>query len=395
MNQFYREYLDAFVDRSGTHCEKWDGCGEKFGRADVLPMWVADMDFHTVPAVSEALVTRARHAVYGYTSNAKEEKAAETGWLKRRYNLDADPDWILYSPGVVDSIFFCVRALTEKGDKILIQPPVYGPFYRAIEIFERELVKNPLARLPHGWAMDFADLEAKFASGVKMMILCNPHNPVGQVWTRDELQKLVNLAKQYNVIIVSDEIHSDFNLGDIPHTRILSLENSESCVMLTSATKSFNLAGLRQSSMLIKDADMRAKVALEVEKAHAGTPNIFGAIAQMTAYNQGDEWMDAVIEYIRENRDFAADFIGKRIPEIRCEKQNGTYLMWLDCRNVGLSHEEFYRKLIDEAKVGVSSGMEYGGEAGRGYFRFNLATQRARVQDALERIEKMVRGLNK
>ena len=394
MNEFYREYLDAYVDRSGTHCEKWDGCAGKFGRADVLPMWVADMDFRTVPAVTEALVERAQHGVYGYTANAAEEKQAEAGWLKRRYNLDANPDWILYSPGVVDSIFFCVRALTEKGDKILIQPPVYGPFYRAVEIFERELVLNPLLRTGEGWQMDFADMEAKFASGVKMMILCNPHNPVGQVWTKDELQKLVSLAKQYNVTVVSDEIHSDFNLGDVPHTRILSLDGSENCVMLTSATKSFNLAGLRQSSMLIKNVEMRSAVALEIEKAHAGTPNIFGAIAQMTAYTKGDEWMDAVIEYIRENRDFAVEFIRSRIPQIKCEKQNGTYLMWLDCREIGLSHEELYQKLIDEAGVGVSSGMEYGGEAGRGYFRFNLATQRARVQKALEGIEKMVRGLN-
>jgi len=394
MNDFYREYLDAFVDRSGTHCEKWDRCGEKFGRADVLPMWVADMDFRTVPAVAEALVERARHAIYGYTSNADAEKQAEVEWLARRYGLQVEKDWILYSPGVVDSIFFCVRGLTQPGDRILIQPPVYGPFYQAIDIFGRELVKNPLIHDESGWHMDFADMEAKFADGVKLMILCNPHNPVGQVWTRAELQRLVDLANRYGVIVVSDEIHSDFNLGDVPHTRILSLDNAQKCVMLTSATKSFNLAGLRQSSVLIADPQIRSAVAEEIQRAHAGTPNIFGAIAQMTAYQQGDEWMDAVVEYIRENRDFAVEFIRSRIPQIKCMPQNGTYLMWLDCRALGISHEEVYQKLIDEAQVGVSSGMEYGGEAGRGFFRFNLATQRARIQAALERIEKMVRGLN-
>lgn len=395
MNTFYRQYLDSPFDRSGTHCVKWDGCAAQFGRSDVLPMWVADMDFPTVPAVSEALVKRAQHAVYGYTDDTAAEKQAEIGWLKRRYGLEESPEWILYSPGVVDSIHFCIRALTEEKDKILIQPPVYGPFYRAVEIFDRELVLNPLKKAEKGWQMDFDDLEAKFASGVKMMILCNPHNPVGQVWTRNELQRVVDLANQYKIVIVCDEIHSDFNLGKISHTRILSLENSENCIMLTSATKSFNLAGLRQSSMHVKNEAMRSAIALEIERSHADTPNIFGAIAQMTAYAQGDEWMDAVVEYIRENRDFALEYIAKHIPQIRCEAQDGTYLMWLDCREIGLSHEELYQKLIDEAKVGLNSGMEFGGEAGRGYFRFNLATQRARVQAALESIEKMVRSLNK
>ena len=240
MNDFYREYLDAYVDRSGTNCIKWDMCGEKFGSDDVIPMWVADMDFRTVPAVSEALVERAKHAIYGYTDNSDAEKQAEVNWLKRRYNLDVQKDWIMYSPGVVDSIFFCVRCLTEKGDKVLIQPPVYGPFFRAVRLFEREMVENHLILTEDGWRMDFELLEKQFAQGVKLMIFCNPHNPIGRVWTREEVQRLVNLAAQYNVIIVSDEIHSDFNFGKIPHTRILSLENCDHCVMLTSATKSFN-----------------------------------------------------------------------------------------------------------------------------------------------------------
>ncbi|MBQ8507083.1 MAG: PatB family C-S lyase [Clostridia bacterium] len=394
MNEFYREYLDAEVDRRGTNCEKWDKCQEHFGRADVIPMWVADMDFRTVPAISEALVKRAQHAIYGYTENAAEEKAAEAGWLKRRYGLEIDPEWILYSPGVVDSIFFCVRSMTEKGDKILVQPPVYGPFYRAVQLFGRELVENRLARTERGWEMDFELLEKQFAGGVKMMILCSPHNPVGRVWTRAELTRLVELANRYDVIIVSDEIHADFILDGTPHTRILSIKGADKCVMLTSATKSFNLAGLRQSSAIVKNAGLRKLLQDEIERAHAGTPNIFGAIAQTVAYNEGDEWMDAVVEYIRENRDYAVDFIRARIPEIECYPQEGSYLMWLDCREVGLSHEEFFRKVIDEAGVAINDGRFFGEETGRGFFRFNLATQRRNVQAALENIEKMVRSIN-
>lgn len=394
MNRFYREYLDAEVDRRGTNCEKWDRCQENFGRADLLPMWVADMDFRTAPAIAEAIAKRAEHAIYGYTENSAEEKRAEQGWLKRRYGLDVEADWILYSPGVVDSIFFCVRAMTEPGDAIVIQPPVYGPFYRAIQLFERTLVENPLLRTASGWEMDFDLLEKQFAAGAKMMILCNPHNPVGRVWRHEELQRLVDLAARFGVIIIADEIHADFNLGPTPHTRILSLDGSDRCVMLTSATKSFNMAGLRQSSAIVRDAALREKLRAEIDRAHAGTPNIFGAIAQTAAYNQGDEWMDAVVEYIRENRDFAVDFIRSRIPQIHCQPQEGTYLMWLDCRDVGVSHEEFFRRLVEEAGVALNSGMDYGAEAGRGYFRFNLATRRANVEDALKRIEKMVRSMN-
>jgi len=393
MNSFYREYLDAEIDRSGTNCEKWDRCGEHFGREGLLPMWVADMDFPTVPAVAQAIAERAKHPIYGYTENAAAEKQAEVGWIERRYGLKIDPEWILYSPGVVDSIFFCVRALTNEGDGILIQPPVYGPFYRAVEIFGRRLVENRLVYGENGWEMDFELLEKQMADGVKMMILCSPHNPVGRIWKREELQRLVDIANRHGVIIVCDEIHADFQIGGEKHTRILSLENAEGHVMLTSATKSFNLAGLRQSSCIIRDAKIRKAVQAEIERAHAGTPNIFGAIAQAAAYTHGDEWMDAVVEYVRENRDFAEEFIRTRIPEIKCEAQDGTYLMWLDSRGTGIAHEEFFAKLVGEAGVALNDGLFFG-EEGRGFFRFNLATQRSRIKAALENIEKMVRSIN-
>jgi len=200
------------------------------------------------------------------------------------------------------------------------------------------------------------------------------------------------MAHKYGVIIIADEIHADFNLDGEAHTRILSLKNSDQCIMLTSATKSFNLAGLRQSSCIIRNEELRKTVQAEIERAHAGTPNIFGAIAQTAAYNHGDAWMDAVVEYVRENRDYAVDFIRTRIPEIKCEVQSGTYLMWLDCSGVGLTHEEFFRRLVEEAGVALNDGLFFG-EAGRNCFRFNLATQRSRVQASLENIEKMVRSI--
>ena len=392
MRQEMRDYLDAPVDRHGTNCEKWDLLSKHYGRDDLIAMWVADMDFRTVPQVREALIKRAEHAIYGYTDDSEAEHEAEMGWLARRHDLKVESDWILYSPGVVDSLFFCVDALTKPEDAILIQPPVYGPFYQAIKLYGRRLVESPLIYGPSGWQMDFDDLEQKFSQGVRMMILCSPHNPVGRVWTRDELQKLVDLALRYGVLIISDEIHADFTFDGHRQTRILALDGAQRCsVMLTSATKSFNLAGLRQSSIIAPDAALRKALSDELARAHATSPNIFGSIAQTTAYRCGDEWMDAVVEYVRENRDFAVGFLRERLPEIGCAPQEGTYLMWLDFSGVGLSHEAVMDLLVNRARVALNSGLFFG-ETGRGWFRLNLATPRANVERTLENISKAIRS---
>ena len=387
-----RAYLDAPHERLGTNCEKWDRLEQHFGRGDLLAMWVADMDFRTVPQVREALVRRAEHAIYGYTDNSAEEKDAEAGWLLRRHGLKVEPDWILYSPGVVDSIFFCVGALTGPQDRILIQPPVYGPFFHAVKQYGRELAVNRLVNGPDGWHMDFGDLEAQFARGVKMMILCSPHNPVGRVWRRDELQRVVDLARQYGVIVVSDEIHADFMMDGRRQTRILSLDGAETgCVMLTSATKSFNLAGLRQSSVIVRDEALRKTIKRALDQAHASAPNIFGSIAQTAAYRHGDEWMDAVVEYVQENRDFAVQSLRERLPEIGCRPQEGTYLMWLDFNGLGLSHEEVKDLLVNRARVALNDGLFFG-EEGRGWFRMNLATQRANVEKTVDNLYQAIRS---
>lgn len=387
-----RAYLDAPHERRGTHCEKWDYLKRHFGRDDLLAMWVADMDFRTVPEVRDALVRRAEHAIYGYTDDGESARAAEAGWLLRRHGLEIDTHWILYSPGVVDSLYFAVSALTAPGDGVVIQPPVYGPFAASIQTLGRTVAESPLARDADGrWIMDFADLERKFAGGAKLMILCSPHNPVGRVWTRDELQRLVDLANRYGVTILSDEIHADFTLDGRKQVRILSLENAENCVMLTSATKSFNLAGLRQSSVIAPDAARREALKREILRAHADMPNIFGEIAQTAAYTYGDEWMDAVVEYVTENRNFAVRRFAERAPEIGCQPQEGTYLMWLDFTALGLSQEGAMAFLVNRAHVAMNSGLFFG-EAGRGWFRLNLATQRANVEAAVDNICDAIRS---
>lgn len=391
MNTFYREYLDADIDRFGTNCEKWDKLEEHFGRGDLVAAWVADMDFRTVPAVIDALAARVQHGIFGYTENGAVDKAAEVGWLKRRHGAEVSAEWILYSPGVVDSLFFCVRALTAPGDPILIQTPVYGPFYASVNKFGRTLVESPLLETEAGWRMDFDDMERKFQQGVKMMILCSPHNPISRVWTRDELTRLMALANRYGVRVISDEIHADFTFDGHRQVRILGVEGGNGAVMLTSATKSFNLAGLRQSSCIVPDEKLREAIAAEIDRAHATSPNIFGAIAQTAAYTHGDEWMDAVVEYVRENRDRVVDYLKENLPEIRVRPQEGTYLMWLDLRALDGTHEELRDLLINRAHVALNSGLDFG-TAGEKHFRLNLATPRRNIERLLSNINSAIRS---
>ena len=384
--------LDAPMNRVGTNCEKWDNLEKHFGRPDLLAMWVADMDFPTVPEVQVALIERAKHPVYGYTDNTDAERAAEVGWLARRHSLEVDPEWILYSPGVVDSIFFAIRALTGPDDAVLVQPPVYGPFFSGPELFNRPVVQSPLKLEADGWRMDFDDLEAKFAAGAKLMLLCNPHNPVGRVWTRAELTRLVALARQYGVVIIDDEIHAEFAFDGRKCVRLLSVEGAaECCVMLTSATKAFNLAGLRQSSLIAANEILREKLRAEILRSHASTPNIFGSIAQTAAYTHGGEWMDAVAEYVSGNRDWAMDFLGRELPELRCVPPEGTYLMWIDMRALGMEQKAMMDFLVNRARIAVNDGMFFG-EQGRGWIRVNLATQRANVVKAFENLREAIRS---
>ena len=380
MNDFYRNYLDADPHREGTGAIKWDGRQEFFGRADVVPMWVADMDFPTVPAVVDALIERAKHPIYGYTG--MDTRQAEIDWLKRRHNTIVEKDWMLFSPGVVDSIAFAIRALMEPGERVLIQPPVYGPFFSTPEQQGRAVRKSLLIHEGNDWRMDYEDMERAFRDeGIRFMLLCNPHNPVGRVWRREELQKAVDIANRYGVIVLCDEIHGEFAL-ERKLTRIYSLENVDNVVSFNAPTKAFNIAGLRTSTIIVKNPKLREKIAHEIGLSHAG-PNIFGMLAQRTAFEKGDEWMDAVLEYITENRDYAVDYIEKNIPKIKTYAQEGTYVMWLDCTAMGLDDAALMRRFVDVGGVGMHQGTNFG-EEGKGHMRLNIATQRRNLIAALE-----------
>ena len=382
-------YFDAVIDRAGTACEKWDGRQEVFGRGDVIPLWVADMDFACSPAIVEALKARAAHPIYGYTDDEPENRLAEVNFLKRRFDLTVASEWILASPSVVDRMLFSLYALTAPGERVLIQPPVYGPFRETILRAGRAVAESPLVETGEGWRMDFSSLESAFRGGIRCMFLCNPHNPVGRVWTRDELEALAELAKAYNVRVIADEIHAAFAFAPHVHTPVLSL--LPDAVMLTSATKAFNIAGLRQSSIIVADEKAREALKKEMHSVNADHPNLFAMVAQRAAYEGGDDWLDGCVDYIRENRDLVCAFMAERLPEVSMPPLEGTYLMWLDMRRTGMEHEALFRRLIDVGGVGLNTGLFFG-EQGRGFFRLNLATQRQNVQAGLEGIERALRS---
>ena len=384
-----RAYFDAIIDRAGTACEKWDGRQTVFGREDVIPLWVADMDFACAPGIVEALKARAAHPIYGYTDDVAENRLAEVNFLKRRFDLTVEPEWILSSPSVVDSMLFSLYALTAPGERVLIQPPVYGPFRETILRAGRAVAESPLLETAEGWKMDFASLEAAFQSGVRCMFLCSPHNPVGRVWTRAELEELAALVKAYKVRVIADEIHASFTFAPHVHTPLRTL--LPDAIMLTSATKAFNIAGVRQSSIIVSDEEAREALKKEMHSVNADHPNLFAMVAQRAAYETGDEWLDGCVDYIRENRDLVCAFMAERLPEVSMPPLEGTYLMWLDMRRTGMEHEALFRRLIDVGGVGLNTGLFFG-EQGRGFFRLNLATQRQNVQAGLEGIERALRS---
>jgi len=336
-----RAFFEAFehgIDRRGTFCEKWDFNEKNFGRANVIPMWVADMDFASPDCVREALICRASHGAYGYTDDNDMMRGAVASWMKARHGYDMCPEWGLYSSGVVDSILFALKTFTQPGDRVIVQPPVYGPFYRMTRTADCEIVRNPLVETENGWRMNLDELESQLKAGARAFILCSPHNPVGRVWSKDELQALIGLLNRYGAALISDEIHADFALPGHAHTCCQTLSGAEQSILLVSATKTFNLAGLRTSTMIVPDDALRARVQDTMKKMGADTPNIFGSVAQTAAYRCAAPWLDALIEYLDNNRREAEAFF-KSVPEIVPSRKEGPYLMWADCPEPGLSQE--------------------------------------------------------
>jgi len=380
--------FDEHVAREGTFSIKYDLLREIFGSGDIIPMWVADMDFKTPEFIIKALKNRLDHELYGYTFRPPEYYFSIVEWIKRRHGWNIKKDWICFSPGVVPALNFCTLAFTEPGDGIIVQPPVYFPFFSAVEPHGRKLLHNTLKEYNGRWEMDFNQLESLIEKNTRMIFISNPHNPVGRVWTKEELEKLAVICLKNDVLIISDEIHCDLVLPGYTHTPVASLskEISLKTITLTAPSKTFNLAGLSTSSVIIEDQNLRKSFTNYVEKLHVGNGNIFGTIASIAAYRLGDEWLDELLQYINGNVQVVEDYCARMIPEIIPVHPEATYMIWLDCRKLGKDARELQKFFVSKARVGLNEGSMFG-PGGEGFMRMNLGTTKDTVIKAMEQIK--------
>ena len=386
--------FDREISRSGTLSVKHDGRARMFGSADVLPLWVADMDFAVPEAVTRALAQRAAHPIYGYTLYPESMVEALIAWLKKRHGWQVPREWILMAPGVVPSLFAAVRAFARRGEGVIVQPPVYYPFFPAVTTSGRRLVENPLRETNGAWTMDFAHLEECAAGGARVLLLCSPHNPIGRVWSTDELKEVLRIARRYDLTIVSDEIHADLVFPGRQHTALALLAEAGDKVITTVApSKTFNIPGLGLSSLIAADSTQREALRNSFEVLHSGNTNPFSIAAFEAAYRHGEAWLDSLLVYLRGNLDTVCDFLAARVPAIRAVRPEGTFLVWLDCRGLGqwTSDDAQLRAFfVDRARVGLSPGQMFG-RGGSGFMRLNIASPRSVLVEALERVARAVK----
>lgn len=381
--------FDKINDRNNTHSIKFDKLTEIFGKEDILPMWVADMDFQSPPAVIEAIKKTAQHGIFGYSFRDSNSVEHFIEWVKRRYNWNITPQEVSGSPGIVTALALSVRIFTKPRAKVLIQTPVYPPFHSLINETGRTLVTSQLELTPEGYSVNWQDFESKLASGVEMFVLCNSHNPLGKMWSREELLKMGNLCLKYGVLIFSDEIHADLALYGNQHIVMASVSEEVAMNTITAMapSKTFNIAGLLNSLIIAKSPEILKKFNQEINTLHLGLGNVFGHVTMGPAYSQSEEWLVALAKYIGENVDYAYEFLSKELPTVTFIKPESSFLLWLDFRETGLTHEQVKEMLINEAKVGLNDGTTFG-ECGRGFFRMNIGTPKAVVKEGLERIAK-------
>ena len=386
--------FDKIIDRTNNFSAKWSEMNKNFGTNNLLPMWVADMDFLTAPCVMEALKDRLEQGIFGYTTRPSSYNESIVNWLDNRFSWKINQEWLMFSPAVITSISLLIQNLTQKNDKIMIQEPVYSPFHSIVESNERNLVISPLVKLDDGsYVMDYEDIEAKIKD-VKVFILCNPHNPVGRVWTREELTRLGEICLKHNVLIISDEIHSDIILKNHKHTPFASIskEFRENTITCMAPTKTFNLAGLQSSFLVISNPYYYEVMDKAFSILDIKRNNAFSLVATEAAYNYGEDWLYELIKYIEDNVDFAIDYIKNHMPQLKVKKPEGTYLLWVDFSNLNVDKEDLKNALINKGRIALSDGSSFG-IGGDGYYRINLACPRSMVLEGLKRIEFAIKSL--
>jgi cystathionine beta-lyase len=377
--------FDRMIDRGNTRSYKWDQSEKLFGHKDILPLWVADMDFESPKEAVEAIQKRAAEGIYGYTIRDEAYLNAIVNWFSRRHGWHFQKEWLTDTPGIVPALSVAVQAFTEKGGKVVIQSPVYYPFFDVIHLNDRELINSPLLEVNGRLEMDFDGLETIFKNGAKLMLLCNPHNPGGRVWNRADLEKLAALVIQYDVIVVSDEIHCDMILPGHTHIPFASLseEVANRTITTLAPSKTFNLPGLQAAFTVISNVRLKRTFDKIVKALSIHMVNFFGPVATEACYTHGDAWLDALIAYIAKNANDAIAFMEQRLPELKPMRPEGTYLLWIDCRNLGLDVSGIKDLMFNQARVAFSEGSVFG-PGGEGRLRINLACPNRVLMQALE-----------
>ena len=386
--------FDKVVDRHGTKCLKYDFAKERGRSDDMLPLWVADMDFPTAPGIQKSLSDAVAHGIYGYSEGKDDYFQAAAGWYEKHFGWKVEKEWLIKTPGLVFALAMAVKAYTKEGDAVLLQQPVYYPFSEVITDNHRRLINSPLQQIDGHYEINFEEFEQKIVEeNVKLFLMCSPHNPVGRVWKEWELRKIGDICLKHNVLVVSDEIHSDFTREGHPHTVFAKLgaEFEQNCLICTAPSKTFNLAGLQISNIFVPNPELRKKLLKEIAAAGYSQVGLMGLVACQAAYEEGAEWLAQLKAYLEENRKFVKAYLEEHLPEIRLIEPEGTYLLWLDFKALHLNEKELEHLIVDKAHLWLDSGAMFGPD-GEGFERINIACPRATVEKALKQLEAAIRG---
>lgn len=386
--------FDEIPNRIGTNCAKWDNRRAIFGRDDVIPMWIADMDFGVEPAIVKAMEERLKHEVFGYTYSPDSYYKSVINWMQKRFQWKIEKDWIKFTPGVVPGVNSIIAAFTKPGDQVILQTPVYHPFYRLIKNNDCEVLENPLVYDGSNYKMDLENLKEIITDKTKMIILCSPHNPGGRVWTMKELKELGEICIENNILVVSDEIHGDIVYKPNKHTVFAQIndEFANNSIICTAPNKTFNIAGLETANIIIQNEKLRKQFEIQLDKHCIHGPNIMGAVALEAAYVNGEQWYNQLMDYLNKNVEFVLNYFENKIPKIKVQRPQGTYLLWLDCSQLNMSNDELNKFFINKCKVGLNNGKMFG-YAGEQFQRMNIGTSRKIIEEALNRIENAINSL--
>lgn len=395
MKKYDSTHFDEIIDRKNTNSLKYDFAIERGRPEDILPLWVADMDFKVADEITDAITKVVSHGIYGYTDSKDDYFDALKNWYLTNYSWEIKKEWLVKTPGVVYAIATAIRAFTNPGDAIIIQQPVYYPFFKMIQLNDRVVVNSPLVNHDGFYEMNFEEFEQKIIDNkVKVFILCSPHNPVGRVWTMEELTKIGEICLKHNVLVISDEIHSDFIYEGYKHTVFSSLseEFKNNSIICTAPSKTFNLAGLQISNVFIANEDLRKRFIREKAKTGYDEVNTIGLTAAKAAYSEGKAWLDGMRSYLKDNLDYVREFLNERLPMLKLVEPQGTYLIWIDFRGLGLTESEREDLIVNKAKLWLDTGSMFGVD-GKGYERINIACPRSILKKALEQLEGAIKAL--